>query len=65
MGARKDRTELETTPPDEAGTFGPSLDVELPDITHSVVIARLIEEVRNGDIATAGYNRIYNRHNRS
>lgn len=31
----------------------------------SVAIERLIEEVKNGDIATQGYNRIYNRHNRS
>lgn len=31
----------------------------------SVIIERLIEEVKNGDIATQGYNRIYNRHNRS
>jgi protein-arginine kinase activator protein McsA len=31
----------------------------------SVAIARLIEEVRNGNAETNGYNRVYNRHNRS
>jgi hypothetical protein len=30
----------------------------------SVAITRLVEEVRTGDTAPAGYNRVYNRHNR-
>lgn len=43
----------------------PSLDIDSVALQDSVVVQRLIEEVRTSEPVVAGnYNRTYNRHNR-
>lgn len=43
----------------------PKPDDELEVKIESVAIQRIIDEIKLGNVTTVGYNRVYNRHNRS
>ncbi len=48
----------------EPESYQSSMDIELATLS-SVALARLVDEVRNEEPATAGaYDRVHNRHNR-
>ncbi len=47
----------------EAHNTGVEVEMNLATVS-SVALARLVEEVRNNDMAMGGYDRVHNRHNR-
>lgn len=47
----------------EAQVTGSEVEMNLAGVS-SAALTRLVEEVRNNDMAKGGYDRVYNRHNR-
>lgn len=47
----------------DALTTGAEAEVNLAAVS-SAALTRLVEEVRNNDVAMGGYDRVHNRHNR-